>query len=105
MTDYELLSVHVDERRSSVTLGFFALALPAGAVAAWEARGHNAVEFFLICVGVKSFSLDGWNIDRFDRVSLAGSHVELSGEGKRMSFDVDEIRADGPTGRLAGRAI
>ncbi|MCJ0874670.1 Imm50 family immunity protein [Streptomyces sp. AP-93] len=103
LTDYDLLSVHIDERESSVTLGFFAFGFPAGAAAQWEAKGHNAVEFFLICTGVEDLAVDGWSIDPFTFVSLTGSHLELGGDGNRMSFRAAHINADTPVGRLASR--
>jgi hypothetical protein len=104
LTEYELISFHIDEREVSVTLGFFAFGQPAGAAAAWQEKGHNAVEFFLVCTGVECLSVEGWSTEPFTSISLTRSHVELSGDGKRISFDVAEIRADAPIGRLVSRA-
>lgn len=105
LTDYGLISVHIDERESSVTLAFFAFGVPAGATAQWEAGGHNAVEFFLKCTGVEDLAVDGWSTGPFTFASLTGgSHVEVRGEGSRLSFRAAHIRADPPVGRLAGRA-
>jgi len=104
LTDYDLLSVHVDEREASVTLGFFAFGVPAGAAALWQAKGHNAVEFFLVCTRVKNFAVDGWSTEPVTEITLDGGSVVLTGSGKRVLFEAGEIRAEALVGRLADRA-
>lgn len=61
LSDYDVTSVLIDERGASVTLRFFAFAVPAGAAELWQARGHNAVEFTLFCTGVENLEVDGWS--------------------------------------------
>ncbi|MFI6448864.1 Imm50 family immunity protein [Kitasatospora sp. NPDC050543] len=104
LTDYALISVHIDEREASVTLGFFAFAVPAGAAALWHAQGHNAVEFFLVCTHVENLAVDGWSTDPITAVTLDGTSVVLAGPGKRVSFEAGEIHAQAPVGRLASSA-
>ncbi|MFF2194747.1 Imm50 family immunity protein [Streptomyces sp. NPDC058157] len=104
LTDYHLDSVLVDERASSVTLRFSAFGVPAGAAGLWQARGHNAVEFVLVCVGVKNFEVDGWSGWPTSVASLSGRSVVLAGRDKRVSFEADEIRAQNPVGYLRSRA-
>ena len=104
LSDYELTSVLVDEREASVTLRFFAFAVPAGAAHLWQARGHNAVEFVLVCIGVKKFEVDGWSGWPTTVATLAGKTVVLADQGKHVSFQAAEIRAEAPIGRRASRA-
>lgn len=104
LSDYALTSVLVDEREASVTLRFFAFGIPAGAAHRWRERGHNAVEFTLVCIGVRNFEVDGWTGRPTTVVTLSQRAVVLAGRGKRVSFEATEIRAEPPIGRLAGRA-
>lgn len=104
LPDYHLDSVLIDEREASVTLRFSAFAIPAGAADLWQARGHNAVEFVLVCVGVRNFAVDSWSGWPTTAASLGGRTVVLDGRDKRVSFEADEIRAQPPVGRLRSRA-
>ncbi|MFF3918453.1 Imm50 family immunity protein [Streptomyces sp. NPDC001852] len=104
LTDYHLDSVLIDEREASVTLRFSALAIPVGATALWQARGHNAVEFVLVCIGVKNFEVDTWSGWPTTVASLSGRTVVLAGQDKRVSFETDEIHAQSPVGSLRSRA-
>ncbi|MFG2952070.1 Imm50 family immunity protein [Streptomyces adustus] len=104
LTDYHLDSVLIDEREASVTLRFSAFAIPVGAADLWQARGHNAVEFVLVCVGVRNFEVDAWSGWPTTVASLSGRIVVLSGQDKRVSFEVEEVRAQSPVGRLRSRA-
>ncbi|MFD8734088.1 Imm50 family immunity protein [Streptomyces sp. NPDC059618] len=100
LMDYHLDSVLVDERDASVTLRFSAFGIPVGAADPWQARGHNAVEFVLVCVGVKHLEVDTWSGRPTTVASLSGGTVVLEGQDKRVSFETDEIRAQSPVGRL-----
>ncbi|MET8630864.1 Imm50 family immunity protein [Kitasatospora sp. NPDC004669] len=104
LTDYHLDSVLIDEREASVTLRFSAFAVPVGAADLWQARGHNAVEFVLVCTGVKNFEVDTWSGWPTTVASLSGRTVVLAGQDKRVSFETDEIRAQPPVGHLWSRA-
>ncbi|GAA0299409.1 hypothetical protein GCM10010302_42470 [Streptomyces polychromogenes] len=104
LTDYHLDSVLIDERETSVTLRFSAFGIPAGAADLWQARGHNAVEFVLVCVGVKNFEVDGWSGWPTTVAALGGRTVVLAGQDKHVSFETDEIRALPPVGRLWSQA-
>ncbi|MFH7594818.1 Imm50 family immunity protein [Streptomyces racemochromogenes] len=104
LTDYHLDSVLVDERESSVTLRFSAFGVPAGAAGLWRARGHNAVEFVLVCVGVTNFEVDGWSGRPLTVARLGRRTVVLAGQDGRVSFETDEIRAQYPVGSLRSRA-
>ncbi|WP_158835221.1 Imm50 family immunity protein [Streptomyces sp. NRRL S-350] len=104
LTDYYLASVLIDEREASVTLRFSAFAVPAGAADLWQARGHNAVEFALVCIGVKNFEVDAWSGWPTTAATLAGRTVVLAGQDKRVSFETAEIRAQAPVGHLWSRA-
>ncbi|MFF3069473.1 Imm50 family immunity protein [Kitasatospora sp. NPDC057936] len=103
LSDYGLDSVLVDERGASVTLRFSAFAVPAGAADLWRERGHNAVEFVLVCLGVTDFEVDAWSGWPTTRATLTGRRVVLCGRGKHVSFAAAEIRAEPPVGRLWSR--
>ncbi|MFD8084441.1 Imm50 family immunity protein [Kitasatospora sp. NPDC059722] len=103
LSDYGLDSVLVDERGASVTLRFSAFAVPAGAADLWRERGHNAVEFVLVCLGVTDFEVDAWSGWPTTRATLTGRRVVLGGRGKDVSFAAAEIRAEPPVGRLWSR--
>jgi hypothetical protein len=104
LTEYHLDSVLADEREASVTLRFSAFAIPVGAADLWQARGHNAVEFALVCTGVRHFEVDAWSGWPTTVADLGGGTVVLAGQDKRVSFETDEIRAQPPVGRLWGRS-
>ncbi|MEU2555828.1 Imm50 family immunity protein [Streptomyces sp. NPDC013313] len=104
LSDYELTSVLIDEREASVTLRFFAFGVPAGAAQLWQARGHNVVGFALVCLGVTNFEVDAWSGWLTTTTTMAGKKVVLGGQGKHLSFQAAEIRAESPTGWLASRA-
>ncbi|MET7286959.1 Imm50 family immunity protein [Streptomyces sp. NPDC005573] len=104
LTAYHLDSVLIDEREASVTLRFSAFMVPAGAADLWRARGHNAVEFVLVCIGVKNFEVDAWSGWPTTVATLDGGTVVLAGQDKRVSFETDEIRAQPPVGSLRSRA-
>ncbi|MEU9919234.1 Imm50 family immunity protein [Streptomyces sp. NPDC051001] len=104
LTDYHLDSVLIDERAASVTLRFSAFAVPDGAADLWQARGRNAVELVLVCIGVKNFEVNGWSGWPATTATLAGNTVVLAGQDKRVSFEATEIRAECPVGRLWNRS-
>ncbi|MHA6763922.1 Imm50 family immunity protein [Streptacidiphilus sp. PAMC 29251] len=104
LSAYDLTSVLIDERAASVTLRFSALGVPAGAADLWQAHAHNAVEFVLVCIGVKNFEVDGWSGWPTTTATLATNTVVLAGQEKRLSFEATEIRAESPVGRLWSRS-
>ena len=81
LSDSKPTSVLVDEREASATLRFFAFAVPAGAAHLWQARGHNAIESVLVCIGVKNFEVDGWSGRPTTVAAPAGTTVVLAGRG------------------------
>ncbi|MFJ9456488.1 Imm50 family immunity protein [Kitasatospora sp. NPDC101447] len=103
LSDYDLDSVLVDEREASVTLRFSAFVVPAGPAELWRERGHNAVEFVLVCTGVTDFAVDAWSGWPTTRATLTGRRVVLSGRGKHVSFAAAGIRAEPPVGWLRSR--
>ncbi|KKD02167.1 hypothetical protein, partial [Streptomyces sp. WM6386] len=66
--------------------------------------GHNAVEFALLCTCVKNLEVDGWSGWPTNVAALTGNTVILAGQGKRVTFQAEEIRAEPPIGRLVSRA-
>ncbi|KAB1977407.1 Imm50 family immunity protein [Streptomyces triticiradicis] len=53
--------VHIDERGTSVTLGFDTRTLPVNIPAEWHGNGFNAFEFHLVFGGVEGLRVTGWN--------------------------------------------
>lgn len=102
LTDYHLDSLLVDEREVSVTLRFSAFGVPRAAAELWRERGHNAVEFVLVCTGVTDFAVDGWSGWPTTCATLTGGDVVLVGRDRHVSFHAAEIRAEAPVGRLRG---
>jgi hypothetical protein len=70
----------------------------------WQARGHNAVEFVLVCIGVRNVEVDGWSGWPATTATLAGNTVVLAGQSKHVSFEASGIRAESPVGRLWSRS-
>jgi len=102
LSDFSLVSLHIDERDATVALEFHALAIPTGAVGLWLARGHNAVEFSLLCTGVEDLAIDGWSTEPIESVTVDKASVVLVGPGRKVSFEAGEIHAEGPVGRYFG---
>lgn len=102
LTDYRLEFVHADERESSITLCFHSDSVPAGAGGLWQARGHDAVEFFLICTGVTNLVVDGWTGEPLTTAAITGGTVRLEGAVRRVSFEVGRIHAEPPRGFRRG---
>ncbi|WRZ89637.1 immunity 50 family protein [Streptomyces sp. NBC_01007] len=53
--------MHIDERETSVTLGFDTRILPVNAPVEWHEKGFNAFEFHLVFGGVEGLRVTGWN--------------------------------------------
>ncbi|MEU4083745.1 Imm50 family immunity protein [Streptomyces aureus] len=53
--------VHIDERGTSVTLGFDTRILPVNAPVEWHEMGFNAFEFHLVFEGVEGLRVTGWD--------------------------------------------
>lgn len=98
LINYQLDFVHADERESSITLGFHSPTIPAEAADLWRARGHNAVEFSLICTKVTDFLVDGWAYEGLTTAAITGSTVVLEGAVTRVSFEAGQIHAELPRG-------
>ncbi|WP_031071770.1 Imm50 family immunity protein [Streptomyces sp. NRRL WC-3742] len=106
LTDFDLTSVLVDERRTSVTLRFFAFLVPSAAAHLWQERRHNAVEFTLVCTGVAGFAVDGWSGYPMTTATLTprtGS-VALAGRGMQITFTATGFHAEAPAGHLASHS-
>jgi Immunity protein 50 len=102
LLDYRLDFVHVDERESSITLGFHSRTVPDGVADLWQARGHDAVKFSLACTGVTDLVVDGWTGEPLMTATVSGSIVVLEGAVTRISFEVAQIHAEPPQGYRHG---
>ncbi|MFD8644051.1 Imm50 family immunity protein [Streptomyces zaomyceticus] len=57
----ELFYVQIDERGTSVTLGFDTSVLPSRPPAAWADKEYNTLEFHLMFTGVEGLRIAGWD--------------------------------------------
>ncbi|MEV6675833.1 Imm50 family immunity protein [Streptomyces erythrochromogenes] len=89
-----LYYVHVDERDTSVTLGFETARLPDRPEPQWAHRAYNILRFFVVFTGVEDLRMAGLaagHPDGGDRVLVTGSgdgrrRVTVTGTGRSLSF-------------------
>ncbi|MFJ1972164.1 Imm50 family immunity protein [Streptomyces sp. NPDC087903] len=67
----DLFYVHIDERGSSVTLGFDTRNFPSSPAPEWEEKGLNAFEFYLVFAGVERLRVTGWGAGEARAIDLA----------------------------------
>ncbi|MGH7964375.1 MAG: Imm50 family immunity protein [Candidatus Binatia bacterium] len=60
LSSCDLHYLHIDERGSSVTLGFDTRQLPPQPPADWQEKGFNAFEFYLLFLDVENLQVEGW---------------------------------------------
>ncbi|MDX3385737.1 Imm50 family immunity protein [Streptomyces niveiscabiei] len=92
----ELYYVHVDERGSSVTVGFETRNVPSRPGEAWRDKVYNTLEFYLLFSGVREFSVNRWSSAEAERFDVAievdgGVAVVLGGEGSGIRFRADSV--------------
>ncbi|WP_416975126.1 Imm50 family immunity protein [Streptomyces sp. 4F14] len=88
--------VHVDERGSSVTVGFETRNIPSRPDREWRGGDYNTLEFYLLFLGVRNFSVNRWSsveAARFDVgiQSDGGVSVVLGGDGSGIKFQADSV--------------
>src|SRR3954469_26073447 len=93
----DLFYVHIDERGSSVTLGFDTRNFPSSPAPEWEEKGFNAFEFHLVFAGVQSLRVTGWGAGEaraieFAAVEGGGLRVLLGTEGSGITFRAATLR-------------
>jgi hypothetical protein len=87
----EVSYVHIDERNSSVTLGFSTTAWPSRPSDEWLEKGHNTLEFYIKFTGVYDLLVDGWGPPGHKNVVLAhqlggGIMVSIEEVGSVVKF-------------------
>jgi hypothetical protein len=97
LTSFDLFSVHIDERDTSLTLGFALDSLPERPPAEWTEKGLNAFEFFLTFEGISHLHIDGWCGSHPDALTLTtgapgGIRTEIRGDGFSASWDARRVR-------------
>ncbi|MFE5973360.1 Imm50 family immunity protein [Streptomyces sp. NPDC056460] len=95
----EVFYVQIDERGTSVTLGFDTNVLPSRRPAAWAEKAYNTVEFHLKFTGVEGLRIAGWDAGaRHAAVGLrrgpaaTGLVVTLEGPGSFLGFTASTSR-------------
>ncbi|MFM9610866.1 Imm50 family immunity protein [Streptomyces sp. V2] len=88
--------VHVDERGTSVTVGFETRNVPSRPHETWRDKVYNTLEFYLLFSGVREFSVSRWSSVEAARVDMAvgaggGVSVVLGGEGSGIRFQADSV--------------
>ncbi len=90
-----LYYVHVDERETSVTLGFETPRLPDHPRAEWEGKRYNTVRFFVVFTGVDKLRITGIaaeSPDRHDRTvgvvvtDTGRQQVSVTSENRSITF-------------------
>ncbi|SHM97452.1 Imm50 family immunity protein [Actinacidiphila paucisporea] len=97
LASFDLFSVHIDERDTSLTLGFALDSLPERPPREWTEKGLNAFEFFLTFEGISHLRIDGWYGSRADSVTLTTGapgeiRTEIRGDGFSASWDARRAR-------------
>ncbi|MER5201668.1 Imm50 family immunity protein [Streptomyces sp. NPDC002825] len=88
----DLFHVQIDERGTSVTLGFETSVLPSNPPITWTAGEYNTLEFYIRFTGVKGLQIAGWDSSARDAaVTLspcgdAGVQVAVEGLGSHLVF-------------------
>ncbi|MGW2201161.1 Imm50 family immunity protein [Streptomyces sp. NPDC001774] len=92
LNDCELSYVQIDERGTSVTMGFETSTLPSSPPPAWAHKNYNAVEYYVKFTRVKELRITGWdcsvreasvNLSSCDDGSL---RVSVEAEGAHLDF-------------------
>ncbi|MFF9013327.1 Imm50 family immunity protein [Streptomyces sp. NPDC014870] len=92
LNECELFYVQIDERGTSVTLGFETSALPSSPPPAWAHKNYNAVQFYVKFMRVKELRIAGWDASvREAAVTLSprddgALRVSVEGEGAHLVF-------------------
>lgn len=96
-----LYYVHVDERGTSVTLGFETSRLPDHPEPQWEAGSYNTLRFFVVFTGVDELRMTGIAAEppeRHDRtVHITGTtagrrQVSVTSGTRSISFTAEDSR-------------
>ncbi|MFJ4282477.1 Imm50 family immunity protein [Streptomyces massasporeus] len=90
----EVSYLHIDERGSSVTLGFSAAQRPSHPSDEWLEKGHNTLEFYVLFAGVQDLLIERWGAPGRKNVSLdrqahGGIMVSIDGGGSHVEFLAD----------------
>jgi hypothetical protein len=71
LRECDLFYLHIDERDTSVTLGFDTRLIPDNPLPEWQRSDFNAFEFFITFTQVKELHISGWG-------GVTSRSVELS---------------------------
>jgi len=93
----ELFYFHIDERESSVTLGFVTRSLPVNPPSEWEGRVFNAFEFYLVCSEVDGLQVTGWGVSEAHEINFIVREgevidVTLGTENSGITFRAGAVR-------------
>ncbi|WP_328454307.1 immunity 50 family protein [Streptomyces sp. NBC_00386] len=101
--------VHIDERGTSVTLGFDTRILPVNSPAEWHEKGFNAFEFHLAFGGVEGLRVTGWNATAAGSIALTVHEelfeVALGSPGSGIAFRASTARLASTRAYLASGII
>lgn len=99
----------IDERETSVTLGFETCTLPSNPPAEWTGMQYNTVEFYLKFTDVKDLRVTGWTCSTRDaHVALRvhadeGIRVSVEAMGSHLAFTASTSFLTRMRSYLAGR--
>lgn len=87
----DLFYVHVDERESSVTLGFDTSYVPVRPLPEWQEKNFNAFEFHLRFSSISELRVSGWSAPARKTVLMSagddgGLRFSARGPGSLLEF-------------------
>ncbi|MGW6056385.1 Imm50 family immunity protein [Streptomyces sp. NPDC055189] len=102
LSSCDLHYLHIDERGSSVTLGFDTRQPPSQPPADWQEKGCNTFEFYLLFLDVENLQVNGWRhpscktirmtLLSDERVSVSAGHTGSSLEFSASSVSLASSR-------------
>jgi hypothetical protein len=89
--------LHMDERDSSVTLGFDTRQLPSLPDQEWNERPYNRFEFYLVFSGVVDLRINKWTDAEAREIDISAEpgaliSVSLGREGSGVTFRASSTR-------------
>jgi hypothetical protein len=106
----DLLTLLVDERGDSVTIGFETAELPTRPPAEWDGAPYNTVEFALRFTDITDLRISGWDAGARHGITV-GLHqdgrirVRVDRPGTRLSFTASTATVARPRAYLAARTV
>lgn len=94
LSECSLFYFHIDERNTSVTLGFDTRMVPDNPLPEWRKSDYNAFEFFITFTSVTNLRISGWGGSASRSVKVSRSDegdltVFINSTEEAISFQAD----------------